>query len=283
MFKYSIITLTLLGLSGCTFAPGMQMAAPSSEAKQEAAQFTITPSFVAITPQLIRDMPETNIDKYYYVAPQDVLSITVWDHPEFTSVGSNAASDMSNTLASSANVGLNPPNAPSGFLINADGAIYFPLLGYVDVNNKTADQIRSQMIALLAKYIRNPIVDVRISAYRSQRIYIMGEVIKTGLLNLTDIPMNLTDALNLAGGINQDTANPEQIYVIRGNMQKPTIYWLKAGSADALIMGEKFHLENNDIVFVSTADVARWNRAINQIMPTIQTVFYTQSSIQQAH
>ena len=167
--------------------------------------------------------------------------------------------------------------------MNDEGNIYFPLVGYVTVQNKTADQIRTQMIAVLSKYIRNPVVDVRISAYRSHRIYVMGEVKTTGLINISDIPLNITDAINLAGGFNQDTANTSQIYVIRGNMAKPTVYWLNAGSADALLLGEKFHLESNDIVFVSTANVARWNRAINQIMPTIQTIFYTQASIESNH
>ena len=278
MFKKTLLSLSLLTLSSCTMAPGMQMAAPSAEAKHDAAAFTITPHFIAITPRLIDTMPEVNADKYYYVGPQDVLNVNIWDHPEF-SFNSNVTA----VNAPTGNIGLNAPNAPSGFLINPDGYIYFPLIGPVYVQNKTADQIRSQLVDLLTKYIRQPLIDVRVSGYRSQRVYIMGEVVHSGLLNLTDSPLNLTDAINIAGGINQDTADPRQIYVIRGNMRMPSVYWLNAGSADALLLGEKFHLENNDIVFVTTAEVARWNRAINQIMPTIQTVFYTQASIQQTH
>lgn len=268
MFKKPALVLMILSLPGCWIAPGMTMDSPPDAVKTEASKFTITPTFIAITPELITRMPESQNDKYYFVGPQDVLSITVWGHPEFTTSGDNAVSTQSVNTSSV---------APQGFLVNADGAIYFPLVGYINVANKTADQIRSQMATALSKYVHTPIVDIRISGYRSHRVYVMGEVAKAGLINLNDVPLNITDAINLAGGFNQDMADTSHIYVIRGNMAKPTVYWLNAGSVDALLMGQKFHLEDNDIIFVSTADVARWNRAINQIMPTIQTVFYTQA------
>jgi polysaccharide export outer membrane protein len=42
-------------------------------------------------------------------------------------------------------------------------------------------------------------------------------------------------------------------------------------------MGERFQLKQNDIVVVSTAVVTRWNRFLNQLLPTLQTVWYTKA------
>jgi protein involved in polysaccharide export with SLBB domain len=300
MFKKSVLVLMILSLSGCGLAPGMRMQSPSDADYYTQSKLRIEPTFVVITGDLIASMEVTQKDNYYYVAPEDVLTITVWNHPEFTSQAGNGIDEFmsqqtsglqggggtgGNTLPGGGSLAQQGTMAGTGYLVNPDGNIFFPLLGERYVAGKTPEQIRHQFTALLSKYVRNPQVDVRVSVFRSHKVYVMGEVNHAGLQNITDIPITITDALSLAGGMNEDTADPSQIYVIRGhgNILKPTVYWLNAQSPDALLLGERFKLENNDIIFVSTATVSRWNRAISQIMPTIQTIFYTQASIQNAH
>jgi polysaccharide export outer membrane protein len=56
----------------------------------------------------------------------------------------------------------------------------------------------------LSKYIQNPQLDVRVVAYRSKRVYVVGEVADPGILPLNDLPMTIADAISLAGGL---TAN----------------------------------------------------------------------------
>ncbi len=298
MFKKLILVLLMSVLGGCGLAPGMRMESPPDAKYYEQSKLKIVPHFVVITAELIRSMPSTTKDNYYYVAPEDVISIMIWNHPEFgySAEGAAAPAAMS-TSSGDSNTTASPllpsvgtlsavgSNAGSNYLINPDGDIFFPLLGNVSVAGKTTDQIRLQIAGLLAKYIHNPQVDVRVTTFRSHKVYVMGEVNKPGLQNITDIPISITDAITLAGGMNVDTADPSEIYVIRsnGNILQPTVYWLNAQSPNAMLVGEKFRLENNDIIFISTATVSRWNRAISQIMPTIQTVFYTQASVQNLH
>ena len=105
------------------------------------------------------------------------------------------------------------------------------------------------------------------------------EVMKPGFLPINDQPLTISDSLALTGGINPDSADPRYIYVIRGNYIEPLIYWLDAKTPDGLLLAERFSLQPRDILYVSSAPATRWNRALNQLLPTIQTIWYTKSIV----
>ncbi len=91
--------------------------------------------------------------------------------------------------------------------------------------------------------------------------------------------MTLAYALSAVGGINQMTADTSQIYVIRGSYTTPTVYWLNAESPAAMLYADNFPLMNNDVVFVSTAGIVRLNNVLSQLLPTVQTIWFTKELI----
>lgn len=272
--KRNVLFLSILALlSGCVLAPGMKMDNQPSASSSIVAQ-QIQPNFIQITPQLLASMKQQSVNSEgYRVGAQDVLNIVVWQHPEL-----NYPTDMGITQ-SGANTEMNPTISPNGFLVAPDGTIFFPLVGNVHVAGMTIGQIRSEITRLLTKYVRSPQVDVRVTGFRNQKVYVMGEVLKPGLQPITDVTLSITDAINLSGGLDPLNADPAHIYVIRGSMTRPDVYWLDAKSPDALILAENFDLQSHDVVFVSAADIARWNRGMNQILPTVQTIWFTGSII----
>ncbi len=272
--KRNALFLSVLALlSGCVLAPGMKMDNQPSASSSVVAQ-QIQPNFIQITPQLLASMNQESANSAgYRVGAQDVLNIVVWQHPEL-----NYPTDMGLTQ-SGVNTEVNPTISPNGFLVAPDGTIFFPLVGDVHVAGMTVGQIRSEITRLLTKYVRSPQVDVRVTGFRNQKVYVMGEVLKPGLQPITDVSLSITDAINLSGGLDPLNADPAHIYVIRGSMTRPDVYWLNAKSPDALLLAENFDLQSHDIVFVSAADIARWNRGMNMILPTIQTIWFTGSII----
>ncbi|MBN9473061.1 MAG: hypothetical protein ABS43_07385 [Bordetella sp. SCN 67-23] len=118
----------------------------------------------------------------YLVAPQDVLRVTVWNHPEL-----NNPSGVLNDL--------------QGRVINNDGSFFYPYAGQVKAAGRTVKEIRDELAKKLAAVLVEPQVDVSVLTYRSKRAFVMGQVDKPGVVPITDVPLTITDLISQAGGL----------------------------------------------------------------------------------
>ena len=77
------------------------------------------------------------------------------------------------------------------------------------MRGKTLPEVQNMLTGRLKRYIKNPQVSVNVAEFRSQRVSISGAVGQAGQLPLTNVPVTLLDALDLAGGLaeNADTNN----------------------------------------------------------------------------
>jgi len=132
-------------------------------------------------------------DPSYVIGPADVVDVSVWKEPE-----------VSRTIP-----------------VRPDGNISLPLLNDVHAAGLTPTQLAAQITVRLNKYLTNPQVTVIVTAINSQRIYILGEVLRAGAYPL--LPgMTMLQALSTAGGFTQ-FASTKNIYVLReenGNQVK---------------------------------------------------------------
>ena len=126
-----------------------------------------------------------------------MLNVTVWHHPDLNSpVPSSPLSPQSKQVS-------------SGTWVDEAGYLAYPLAGKLYVRGKTLPEVQNMLTGRLKRYIKNPQVSVNVAEFRSQRVSISGAVGQAGQLPLTNVPITLLDALDLAGGLaeNADTNN----------------------------------------------------------------------------
>lgn len=205
----------------------------------------------------------------YRVGPYDYLNIMVWGHPELSTTCSNQApgplSDCDGAVIAS-------PTPLLPILVQQDGSISYPMIKRLFVSGLTIQQIEAEMTKRLAVYIREPQVTVQVAKFRNRNIYVLGEVKHAGQQPLTDKPLSLMEAVATAG-LDSSSADSENIYVIRGNYQKPLILWWAANTPQALLIAQHFYLEEDDIIYVCASTLSGWNRFINEFLPSLQSYF----------
>jgi polysaccharide export outer membrane protein len=107
----------------------------------------------------------------YVIGPQDVLLIQVFDQPDLG----------------------------GKYTVETDGTFTFPLVGRVKAGALTLRGFERELKGRLADgYFKNPQITVAVEQYRSQRVFVMGEVRQPGPVALTG-GMTLIEALARAG------------------------------------------------------------------------------------
>ena len=229
--KYSITSfraislLAILSLQACTFLPGMtaHYMKPAIVEESPEQPNTMDYTLVAVTPLLVQKMTEqanalrskeigpgpfsNDEPKPYRLGNFDVLRIFVWGNPDLSPVINMAASG-------------GVASTPVGRNINDKGELFFPLVGTIKASGLTISEFREELTKRLSKYIKDPQIDVDVSAFRSQKVYVTGEVRSNAYLQVTDQPLRILDAIGQAGGLTP-TADIYAVMLTRGKASAP--------------------------------------------------------------
>ena len=117
---------------------------------------------------------------------------------------------------------------------------------------------------------------LRVGSRQDSKVYLMGDVYLPTAHVMHDGNVTLAQALGEAGGVNPQSGNPHQVYVIRrGPNGEPELFHLDAGRPAAYVLAADFPLKPRDIVFVDPAPVVRWNRVISNLLPSYDAVYTT--------
>jgi len=128
----------------------------------------------------------------YVVGPADVLAIAVFDQPLLT----------------------------GRYTVQPDGTFTFPLVGAIKAGGNTVQEIEVDIrTRLAAGYLKSPQVSVSIEQYRSQQVFVMGEVRQPTGLPYTG-PMTLMEALARAGSLTE-RAGTEALVLRRPDAVSP--------------------------------------------------------------
>lgn len=233
-------------LSGCAaLAPGLHMSESALEARGSGERPI---RIVPVTPAVLADQARARAraalerpkdplaaeaDRWRYrVAPFDVLSVIVWDHPELTiPAGEFRAADA------------------AGNVVQADGTVFYPHVGEVQVAGRTLPEVRQILTERLRKVVQGPQLDVRVAAFRGQRIHVAGEVVAPGSYPLTDVPLRIADAVALAKGFGP-LAYPASVALVRRGVATQLDLRALFEDGDA---SQNWLLQDGDIVHVPSA------------------------------
>ncbi len=129
-------------------------------------------------------------DPAYVIGPEDMLDISVWKEPDVSRV-----------------VPVRP-----------DGRISLPLIHDVEAAGMSPQQLAASVAEKLRKYLNDPQVTVIVTAINSQRVFVVGEVLRAGAFPL--LPgMTVLQALSSAGGFTT-FAGVKKIRVVRSRNGK---------------------------------------------------------------
>jgi polysaccharide biosynthesis/export protein len=137
---------------------------------------------VALTVQAASS-PSARTSLEYTVGPQDRLSIAVVDEPNLTRV----------------------------VTVGSDGSFDYPFIGLVKADGMSLRAIQQDISSRLKeKYLRNPQVSIEVETYRSQVVYVWGQVKNPGAVTLMG-NISLTEALAKAGSPTPDAGSHIEI------------------------------------------------------------------------
>lgn len=181
----------------------------------------------------------------YRIAPNDILKINVYyqNGEDFLDMFSMA--DI-RTMNASTN-----PNTGIEFLIEFDGQIKLPYLGYVKIDSMTMREATLFLEKEYAQFLNNPMVRLQVTNKRVT-IFPGGSGGSAKVINLINDNTTLIEALALAGGINDGKAY--KIKLIRGDLKNPTVYQIDLSTVDGLKQADLV-LQANDIIYVEPAKV----------------------------
>ena len=248
MIKKTISSIVVASLlSSCVLSPGMYMTSSNNWNGENTVFVNSLNKRITIQPITDKIQIENDI---YKIGKGDQLFVTIWGLPDIFPVTGGVNSEL-NTRR-----------------VDSNGNIFFPFVGLIQAEGKTQDKLRKDLTLELSNMFKNVQLDIAIAGFNSQKVYLLGEVTTPKVIKLSDIPLSLSKAIGEAKGLNTQTSEGEDVFVIRQNSsQDPQIFRVDLSSPSGFLSAGNFYLANNDIVYVNAKGTTRWNRVISQFFP----------------
>ena len=149
----------------------------------------------------------------------------------------------------------------SGYTVDTDGYINFPVLGKIKVEGMTREQIADYLTGQLKnqELIKEPVVTVE---FMNFGVSVLGEVNRPGRISINRDNLTILDALSEAGDLTI-FGKREKVLVLRQENGKQRVYGINLCSAEHIYSSPVYYLQQNDVVYVEPNDTKSRQSTVN--------------------
>ena len=194
--------------------------------------------------------------------PEDKLSIIVNSRdPQLTDLFNlpYVTRQLGQSLREDYNAGTN--SGVSGYTVDANGEIDFPVLGKIYVAGKTRQEIAETIKGELVKdnLVKDPVVTVE---FMNLCISVLGEVNNPGRFGIDRDRVTVLDALGMAGDLTI-YGNRNDVLVLRQEGEAQRVYTIDLTSGRQVYSSPAYYLQQNDVVYVKPNEVRARQSTVN--------------------
>ena len=244
--KKIIVFITLLYvLNGCVSLPGINKNPKSQKQSENITKYEYSINDVGINIIDLNSLSDFEIKKYnnnkieeldykvnkisdiydyryeYILGPADSISLDLTD-----------TDDLDNT-----------------YLIDEYGMIDLPFIGKIKIADLTLNEAQNILMEVIDNYYKNPDIQLKIEAFNSSKIHIVGAVRNQITINLDQKPIKLIEAA-IQAKFNPSAA--DKLFGTKGFLRRDgRVYKINLTNAfKSSDEKENFYLKKNDVIFI---------------------------------
>jgi polysaccharide biosynthesis/export protein len=134
-------------------------------------------------------------------------------------------------------------------LVRPDGALSFPLAGEINVDGRTVEELRVDLVDRLKRYVPEPVVTVAVKAIGGNRVYVIGKVARPGEFPFSST-LDVMQALSLAGGATPFAQINDIVILRRDNAGQRALPFRYGDVERGKNLKQNFELQSGDTVVV---------------------------------
>lgn len=159
------------------------------------------------------------------------------------------------------NAGSGTSRGVSGYTVDSEGCIHFPVLGKVKVEGMTREEIAAHLTRQLKEQelIKDPVVTVE---FMNLCVSVLGEVNRPGRITINRDNLTILDALSEAGDLTI-YGKREKVMVLRQEEGRQRVYAVNLCSAGNIYSSPVYYLQQNDIVYVEPNNTRSRQSTVN--------------------
>lgn len=149
----------------------------------------------------------------------------------------------------------------SGYTVNADGDIDFPVIGKIHVAGMKREEIarfiKDKLIS--GNLVKDPVVTVE---FMNLCVSVLGEVNNPGRFSIDRDRLTVLDALSMAGDLTI-YGNRYKVLVMRQEGDTQRVYGIDLTSGEHVYSSPAYYLQQNDVVYVEPNSVKARQSTVN--------------------